>query len=329
MAAALAAKRSSAALVKPVPANLLTRFRTPARLAPAFCHSSLLLVIRLFLPLLLSFSLPAADLDRDGIDDQAEQRLLNRFRPRFLISPSDCGGFPVAIQPGLVDPVVLPHSPPAIYGQVFRSGADVEIHYYHLWERDCGRLGHQWDVEHVAVLTRRGRARFWFAAAHQGTVCDAGHGGRARTLLAEDRGAIVWVSQGKHASFLSEKSCALGCGGDRCGIAIELEYGPVVNIGEPGRPLNGALWTAFAKWPLSRKMTTAFPPEVVAQLDRDGLPSLDPTRLPVHSVILGGNTAIGGIERAGQESGDAVGVSARKVNGALRRARGWLADRVK
>lgn len=236
---------------------------------------------------------------------------------------------PVAIQPGVAHPKVIPNHPPVIYGQAFPVDAGIELHYYHLWERDCGRLGHQWDVEHVAVIIHHGRARFWFAAAHQGTVCDAGHGARAKTLLAEERGAIVWVSQGKHASFLSEKSCALGCGGDRCGAAIELDYGPIINIGERGHPLSGALWIASESWPLRQKMGSAFSPAVIAQLDRKGIPSLDPTRLPVQSVILGGNTAIGGLERAHKESGTAVGVSANKVKGALRRARDWVGARVK
>ncbi len=278
--------------------------------------------------LLLPLSVAGADLDKDGLDDALEARLLQQFRPRFLASPADCGGLPAAIRPSLPDPEVVPNAPATIYGQAFPTGPDIELHYYHLWARDCGRLSHQWDVEHVAVLTRNGRARFWFASAHQDTVCDAGHGARAATLHAEDRGATVWISHGKHASFLSEKNCRLGCGGDRCQNASPLPYGDVINLGEPGAPLNGALWIASRKWPLAQKMGSAFPPAVLTQIDAKGVRSLDPTRLPVQSVILGGNTAIGGLERAQSETGDALSVSKGKVKRALRRARDWVGAKV-
>src|SRR5436190_1600529 len=74
-----------------------------------------------------------------------------------------------------------------IYGQVFpRQGLAmpdrfIEIHYFHLWTRDCGRAGHPLDVEHVSVLVHADRedspatdwnATYWDAGAHENTVCD-------------------------------------------------------------------------------------------------------------------------------------------------------------
>jgi hypothetical protein len=204
------------------------------------------------------------------------------------------------------------------------------LHYYHLWAVDCGRLSHPWDVEHVSVLVRGGRAQFWFAAAHQDTVCDAGHGARAKTLHAEERGANVWISEAKHGSFLNQSKCSRGCGGDRCQAATrEMPYAPVVNVGEPGRPLNGALWTASKVFPFESKMKAEFSAPLIAQIDRKGVVSLDPAKLPVQSVILGGNSALGGLERAQTETGDALSVSKKKVNGALRRARDWVGEKAK
>jgi hypothetical protein len=45
-----------------------------------------------------------------------------------------------------------------IYGQAFPTKAANdraligELHYYHLWRKDCGGNGHPLDTEHVAVL---------------------------------------------------------------------------------------------------------------------------------------------------------------------------------
>lgn len=290
-------------------------------------HASTFRWISPALLILATLPLAASDADRDGLDDRQEDHLLQQFRPRFLLSPTDCGGLPAAFEPNRADPVAIPAAS-AIYGQAFPVPGGIELHYYHLWERDCGRLSHPWDVEHVSVLIRSGKAVLWYAAAHQGTVCDAGHGARAGTLDAETRGATVWISHGKHASFFSETACALGCGGDRCRNSRELHYRRVVNIGEPGAPRNGALWTASAVWPLRAKMVPDFRPEVMAQLDRKGIVAVDPTLIPMQSVILGGNSAIGGMERAQLETGSALELSARHVKRALLKARAWTEQRM-
>ena len=60
------------------------------------------------------------------------------------------------------------------------------------------------------------RAVYWFAAAHEATVCDASQIAAAKVLDAERQGATVWLSTGKHGAFLSEAICTQGCGGDRC-----------------------------------------------------------------------------------------------------------------
>lgn len=285
--------------------------------------------VKLLLVVVLATVCPllAVDEDRDGLDDTEEQELLERFRPAFLLSRSDCGGKPAAFEPDRVDPVAIPGRT-AIYGQAFPAAGGVELHYFHLWTVDCGRLGHPWDVEHIAGLVRGGKAVYWLAAAHQSTVCDAAHGARAKTLGAIDRGPVVWVSRGKHASFFSEKACVRGCGGDRCEAAEALDYTGVINLGEKGAPLNGALWTASKVWLLHEKLVTDFSPGVLAQLDRNGIVTIDPAKIPVQSVILGGNSAVDGIARGKSESESAVGTATDHTGRAMGRAYRWVRKRL-
>ena len=142
-----------------------------------------------------------------------------------------------------------------MYGQVFKSGSNglpgtfLEIHYYHLWSRDCGPIAHALDVEYVSVLVqaaslqespRNWKAVYWYAAAHEGTVCDISHGAKAAVLGAIEHGPDVWISSGKHASFLDPSLCGRGCGADRCGSANLPHANKLINIGEPGAPMNGA-----------------------------------------------------------------------------------------
>jgi hypothetical protein len=188
----------------------------------------------------------AIDSDHDGLSDDLEQALLAQFAPSFMVNRQDCSNVPAEFTPMETSPTVLAENS-TIYGQVFPwSGADakeptVEIHYYHLWKKDCGRMGHDLDTEHVSVLIRASgndpltsswRAIYWYSAAHEDTVCDASQMTRASTLNAADHGATVWISAGKHASFLNEKLCSHGCGGDICEKMAPLSVGKIVNQGK-------------------------------------------------------------------------------------------------
>lgn len=53
-----------------------------------------------------------------------------------------------------------------------------------------------------------------YSGAHEDTVCDVSSGASAVELNAEDHGPEVWISNGKHASYLSHHQCSGGCGGD-------------------------------------------------------------------------------------------------------------------
>jgi hypothetical protein len=159
-----------------------------------------------------------------------------------------------------------------IYGQVFPvSETRVEIHYYTLWDRDCGRAGHPLDVEHIAALISidgpEPQALYWYAGAHEKTLCDISSAARANAVYAVDRGPQVWSSSGKHAVYFSKAKCdsGSGCGADSCADNAELaRTGKVINLGESKAPMNGADWAGSPTWVLREKMVTDFRPEVLA-----------------------------------------------------------------
>jgi len=296
------------------------------------------------------------DSDGDGLSDELEQALLTRFAPTLMVSHEDCAHVPAVFVSGQSKPLVREENS-TIYGQAtpqrMEQGAErfVELHYYHLWSRDCGRMGHPLDTEHVSVLLKRDKsdsglegwkAVYWYAAAHEDTVCDASQVTRASTLHAEDRGATVWISRGKHASFLNEELCRHGCGGDFCEQMEPLTVAEIINLGEAAKPMNGALWIASSEWPLTTKMGRSdFEPAVLARLER--LPDSDiawvnPSKRPAQSAIAAGGAtvdALGTSQRntdtaislAGDATGSALGKTYRGVTGALgksARGVGWF-----
>jgi hypothetical protein len=233
-----------------------------------------------------------ADADRDGLSDQFEQALLQKFAPRFHISASDCDIAPAEFHSDLPQPRVKARNG-TIYGQVFPlprgsgAGGFVEIHFYHLWAQDCGLTRHALDVESVSALLQTEtnqslpeswRAAFWHSAAHEGTLCDMGNGATSAALGAIDQGPDVWVSRNKHASFLSRDLCSKGCGGDVCDGAGVMGISKLINIGEPGAPMNGAIWSASASWPLASKMTTRYTSTLIARMPTGTQVELVPAR---------------------------------------------------
>ncbi|MCU0228865.1 MAG: hypothetical protein MUF01_14620 [Bryobacterales bacterium] len=294
---------------------------------------------------------PHADADADGLPDSLEQALLERFLPRFHVSAGDCDLRPSRFLPGQASPRVL-RQDGAIYGQASPSHAQpgalrIELRYYHLWGKDCGRFSHLLDVEQVAALVEfvpipgtadgpvfpilraadepswRWRALYWFAAGHQGTVCDVSHGARAESLVAEWTGPEVWVSTGKHASYLSHRRCRLGCGGDSCPDMLPLVVPEVINLGELQHPLNGSAWIAAGQWPLASKMKPLFTASVIAQIHhaRDGeIVAVNRALAPMRATILAGGETLDGVAAGGKHSGKALKTSKRATGSALGKA---------
>ena len=299
-------------------------------------------------------SSPSTDSDLDGLSDQLEQSLLERFTPTFMIDLKECSNLPAEFSSGLSSPTASVENG-TIYGQVFPTKlADdkrqlAEIHFYHLWKQDCGAHGHPLDAEHVSVLVQRAalsngsvawEAKYWYAAAHEDTVCDVSQITRASTIRAEDHGATIWISADKHASFLNPELCQRGCGSDRCAQTKPLNISQIVNLGEIEKPMNGTVWTSSAQWPLEKKMTQSdFPPASLARLE--SLPETDiawfnPGRHPAQGMIAisdmtsqkignGGDSAAAAMSTATDSTNNALNQSYRKTVNAI----GTSARRVK
>jgi hypothetical protein len=276
------------------------------------------------------------DTDRDGLSDTREQELLERFVPRFQVSRTDCAVKPALFEEGVVKPTVKERNG-TIYGQVTpRTNAEggdavVEVHFYDLWSVDCGRMGHPLDAEHVSVLLRAKRmdspvedwsAVYWFAAAHEATVCDASQVAAAKVLDAETQGATVWLSAGKHGAFLSEPMCTQGCGGDRCVEMTPLVVARVINLGEPGASMHGAVWVGSSAWPLAAKMQSDFSETAIARMKSGGgVPvEMNGAHGSVKGTIYVANSVANGVETSAANTGDALNTADAKTEGALARS---------
>jgi hypothetical protein len=281
---------------------------------------------------------PQPDSDKDGFSDSLEQSLLTQFSPRFYIGQQECAGLPTAFQPGLPEPTPQADDG-TVYGQVFPvkvAGATTpmaEIHFYDLWGRDCGAHGHQFDAEHVAVLVEasgpdlsaaKWKAVYWYAAAHENTVCDVSQIARASDLRAEQEGAKVWISPGKHAAYLAKSLCNHGCGADQCEAMKPMRTSRIINLGEPGHPMNGSDFALSKVWPLEQKMShTNFPPEPIARLD--ALPPGDIAwfsagRHPAQGVVAVSYATGESIAGSGQNTDAALALAGDKTGNALQKS---------
>ena len=290
----------------------------------------------------IAIAAPAAaqDLDRDGIADRVEQALFDKFSPTLLLTKNECDGVPASFVSNVLAPRVLAKDA-TFYGQAFRIPSTddrvrVELHFFHLWARDCGRRGHDLDVEHVSAIVSAATiesppslwlAEVWYAAAHEGSVCDASSGARAQVIGAETSGPRVFVSRGKHASYLDRGQCKWGCGGDECGddrVVVPLR---IINIGESDAPLNGALWIRSDRWPMRHKLGSDFDPALRARLDNPDddhvIPLMQHRRAP-QAPVLAGDTALDGLEVAAASTKGALGTATRAVGRFFRRPLGIL-----
>ncbi len=280
----------------------------------------------------------AVDTDRDGLPDLLEAQLLEQFAPDFRVGEADCAGLPMKFEPGVSDPTPE-REDGTVYGQVFPARnfdplhPVVEVHFYHLWGRDCGSHGHALDTEHVAVLLRGSeadlahaswKAAYWYAAAHENTVCDASQITRASTVHAETRGATVWISPGKHASFLDERLCERGCGADRCVAMKRLPKAEIVNLGEPHRPMNGIAFIPSSRWPLEAKMEQSnFAPGALARLNAlspDEIAWYNAGRHPAQGVIAISGATEESLAESGANTSAAISVAGSKTGNALSRS---------
>ena len=280
---------------------------------------------RIFLLLAVAGLACAADADRDGLDDTLEQGLLEQFLPRFYLSGNECDVSAAEFAPGAASPVPQSRNG-TVYGQAFpvaRPGGNwIELHFHHLWARDCGRGGHELDAEHVSTLLRKTsghwRPEYWYAAAHEGTVCDVS---MARKAGVEAR-AEVWISAGKHASFLNKEACNQGgCGSDRCDGTRKMSVTRVVNLGEPGALMPGMEWAGSSAWPLKEKMDSDFDEALVARLEASGeLIRVAEGVRGTQTTLAVGYKPVGAVKSAAHKTDTALDESAAGTGSFLKRA---------
>jgi hypothetical protein len=134
-------------------------------------------------------------------------------------------------------------------------------------------------------------------------VCDASSGATGQALRATQTGPFVYVSRGKHASYLNRGHCKWGCGSDICDPGPASPRASVVNLGEPEAPLNGAAWLRSRRWGLAGKLATDFDPALRARFDHDApttVLALRAGRRPFQAPILGGDTGLDALVEAGE-----------------------------
>jgi hypothetical protein len=145
---------------------------------------------------------------------------------------------------------------------------------------------------------------------------------------------VVWVSGGKHASFLRQDLCRGGCGADDCTIMLPLTPANLVNIGDPGAAMNGALWANSPRWPLAHKMRSDFSDAVLARIEAstsDVVIEKNKLQVPVKPLYHSADKTTGAISMAGEKtdaamsaanasSSNAVDTATTKVGGFFNRA---------
>jgi hypothetical protein len=284
-----------------------------------------------------------SDADGDGVSDVLEQALVVRFAPQFWLDENECAGRPAEFRTHSSVPQALARNG-AIYTRVSPSAAmghdrvALTVSYFHLWDQDCGPLSpHPLDVEHITALVVAPSmtssidawvARYWYAAAHEDTICDTSNAARAKVIDAVTSGPDVWIANGKHASYLSRDLCSQrGCGVDACANMVAMNAGPLISLGEADAPANGAAWIASEDWALASKLRADFDPRLVARLDTsdagvvaraNGQWRPQHYSLSIGSDILGAlGIAEGRLQEADKKTGNALDKGFLAIGGAL------------
>jgi hypothetical protein len=190
-----------------------------------------------------SDSASKGDLDGDGLDDADEQLWASQYYPFYAIHPSDgCKTHGVVFR-------LSPHP---------KNAGRITIWYDVLYDDDCGGAGHAGDDEVFGVVADPARAGAdgilaVRAISHQGTPCErtttCGKCQGMSTCSTELRNGakypVVYASKDKHGSYTDKGTCdsSFICDFGGCGIATPADAPPLVNAGEPGKPLMSDLTT--------------------------------------------------------------------------------------
>jgi hypothetical protein len=179
----------------------------------------------------------AVDEDEDGVPDQLEAEVAHGYFPFYSLAARDrCP----------LHGVVYRVSPHPTWPQLLLVRYDV------LYERDCGLRGHPGDSELFSTLidpsqpAPRGILAVR-SVSHRGTACESvmtcGALPGCRPCTTALRYGmpypIVFSSLNKHGSYLSEEVCRYSffCDFGGCSRQSVADDPPMLNVGEPGRPL--------------------------------------------------------------------------------------------
>jgi hypothetical protein len=177
------------------------------------------------------------DEDEDGVPDGLEEEVARNYFPFYSLAAQDrcpLHGVLYRISPHPARPDLL------------------VVRYDVLYQHDCGLRGHVGDSELFATLVDPSvPAPHGILAvrsvSHRGTACESvmtcgSMPGCHPCTTALRQGApfpVVFASLNKHGSYLSEVVCSYSflCDFGGCSLQRVADDPPMVNAGEPGRPL--------------------------------------------------------------------------------------------
>jgi hypothetical protein len=143
-------------------------------------------------------------------------------------------------------------------------------------------------------------------------------------LGAEQEGAKVWISPGKHAAYLAKSLCNHGCGADACDVMKPMRTPQLINLGEQGHAMNGSDFIVSKAWPLELKMSHSnFPPEPIARLEalpHDDIAWFNAGTHPAQGVIAVSYTTGEAIAGSGENTDAALALASGKTGNALQKS---------
>ena len=246
-----------------------------------------------------------------------------------MVGVQDCSGIPTEFRPGVKKPE--PETDDGtIYGQVFPSKAaggalpTAEIHYYHLWRRDCGAMVMRWIPSMCRCSCARPAA---ISIPQHGRRCTGilqptktlfamkSQIARASTPHAVNHGARIWIIPGKEASSGTGSLGLAGCGETNVQHAC-LEPGKLINLERlAGR--EGDFHRLECLAASAQNCNTNFPAGPVARLNQ--LPDSDIAwfnagRHPAQGVIAVSSSTQQALARSGQNTTSAISVAGDSTN---------------
>ena len=166
-------------------------------------------------PILLSAGMPdevrcVYDEDGNGLDDQVEQGIAQRFVPEFRFDEDEPGSS------------LLANEPRAVFS-ILRKGDTLTVRYVFLWKRDAGFVndaacwsGHLGDTQAMDMTVRLTRSgHFWYAEmlGLEGFTDTGGTvfvGGSPALEIAMNGRPVVYSSAGKHHFYTAPGSYKYG-----------------------------------------------------------------------------------------------------------------------